>query len=225
MRCVVASKDKNDEPNSLLVSPYDFEKQAYICEGFGSVYSLNRLDASVSGLVPVGLNSKIAEAVKSAFESMKISKQYVALVKRYPRSKNAVWRFRLDKSFVRKSIKISSKDGVFAETKCSWVESFRACGVTLSILNFFPVTGRTHRLRMDCSQNSLPIVGDETYEDFRLNMIFGKRFDSSRLFLYSEKIFLAYALEGKIFTFHTDSMTDFSAFLKKSRKKQTNKFF
>ncbi|MDR1890736.1 MAG: RluA family pseudouridine synthase [Puniceicoccales bacterium] len=211
--------EKNDEQNSLLGSPYDFEKQAYVCEGFGNVYLLNRLDAPVSGLILVGLNSKVAEAVKIAFENRKISKQYVALVKGYPRSKNAVWRSRLDKNFVGKSIKMSSGDGLFAETKCSWVESFRACGVTLSILNLFPVTGRTHQLRMHCFQNSLPIVGDETYGDFRFNAIFRKNFENYRLFLHSEKISLAYTLEGKNFTFHADSMTDFSAFLKNFSEK------
>ncbi|MDR1890833.1 MAG: hypothetical protein LBQ23_01440 [Puniceicoccales bacterium] len=65
---------KNDEPNSLLGSPYDFEKQAYVCEGFGKVYMLNHLDAPISGLIFVGLNSKVSEAVKIATEGRKISK-------------------------------------------------------------------------------------------------------------------------------------------------------
>ncbi|MDR1890834.1 MAG: hypothetical protein LBQ23_01445 [Puniceicoccales bacterium] len=50
----------------------------------------------------------------------------MALVKGYQRSKNAVWRSRLDNNCIGKSIKMSSGDGFFAETKCSWVESLRA---------------------------------------------------------------------------------------------------
>jgi 23S rRNA-/tRNA-specific pseudouridylate synthase len=204
---------ENDARNALLRCPYDFEEQAYICEGFGKVYLLNRLDTPVSGLILVGLNPKVAEAVKIAFESRKIFKQYVALVKGYPRYKHAVWRSRLDKNFVGKSIKMSLGSGFFAETKCFWIESFRTCGVTLSILHLFPVTGRTHQLRVHCSQHALPIVGDETYGDSKFNAVFQKNCEGYRLFLHSEKISLTYTLGGKIFTFHAHSRINFVEFL------------
>jgi 23S rRNA-/tRNA-specific pseudouridylate synthase len=205
---------ENDAPNALLRCPYDFKEQAYICEGFGKVYLLNRLDVPVSGLILVGLNPKVAEAVKIAFESKKVFKQYVALVKGYPRYKNAVWRSHLDKNFVGKSIKMTPGSGLFAETKSCLVESFRTCGVTLSILNLFPVTGRTHQLRVHCSQHALPIVGDETYGNVKFNVVFQKNYESYRLFLHSEKISLTYVLGGKIFTFHTRSTINFAEFLK-----------
>jgi 23S rRNA-/tRNA-specific pseudouridylate synthase len=204
----------NGASNALLQHPYDFDEQAYICEGFGKVYLLNRLDAPVSGLILVGLNPKVAKAVKITFESKKVFKQYVALVKGYPRYKSAVWRSRLDKNFVGKSIKMSPGSEFFAETKCCWVESFRACGVTLSILNLFPVTGRTHQLRVHCFQHALPIVGDETYGDSKFNAVFQKNYENYRLFLHCEKVSLTYALGGKIFTFHVHSVVNFAEFLK-----------
>ncbi|MDR2779343.1 MAG: RNA pseudouridine synthase [Puniceicoccales bacterium] len=210
---------KRGESNALFMCPYDFKEQAYLCEGFGKVYLLNRLDSPVSGLILIGLTSKVAEAVRIAFANGKTSKQYVALVKGYPRYKNATWRSRLDKNFVGKSIKMSLGSGLFAETKCHWSESFRACGVTLSIVNLFPTTGRTHQLRVHCSQNSLPIAGDETYGDSRFNAVFRKNFENYRLFLHSQKISLAYILEGKSFTFHADSMVDFAEFLKNFKEK------
>jgi 23S rRNA-/tRNA-specific pseudouridylate synthase len=205
---------ESDTSNSLLRCPYDFEEQAYVCKGFSKVYLLNRLDAPVSGLILLGLNPKVAEAVKIAFESRKVSKQYTALAKGYPRYKNAVWRSRLNKSFVGKSIKMSSGSEFFAETKCCWVESFRLWGVTLSILNLFPVTGRTHQLRVHCSQHALPIVGDETYGDSKFNAVFKKNCGNYRLFLHSEEISLTYVLGGKIFTFHAHSAINFAEFLK-----------
>ncbi|MDR2603076.1 MAG: RluA family pseudouridine synthase [Puniceicoccales bacterium] len=204
----------NDPSDALFRCPYDFDEQAYTCKGFGKVYLLNRLDAPVSGVILVGLNPKVAEAVKIAFESKKVFKQYVALVKGYPRYKNAVWRSRLDKNFIGKSIKMSPGSGFFAETKCFLVESFRLCGVTLSILNLFPVTGRTHQLRVHCSQHALPIVGDETYGDAKFNAVFKKNYESYRLFLHSEKISLTYVLGRKIFTFHAHSSINFVELLK-----------
>jgi 23S rRNA-/tRNA-specific pseudouridylate synthase len=204
---------ENDALNALLRCPYAFDEQAYICEGFGKVYLLNRLDAPVSGLILVGLSPKVAESVKIAFESKKVFKQYVALVKGYPRYKNAVWRSRLDKNVVGKSIKMSLGSEFFAETKCFWVESFRLWGVTLSVLNLFPVTGRTHQLRVHCSQHALPIVGDETYGDSKFNAIFKKNCESYRLLLHSEKISLTYALGEKTFTFHAHSAINFIEFL------------
>jgi 23S rRNA-/tRNA-specific pseudouridylate synthase len=207
---------KSDASNALLRCPYDFDEQAYICEKFGKIYLLNRLDAPVSGLILLGLNPKVAEAVKIVFETRKVFKQYEALVKGYPRHKNTVWRSHLDKNFAGKSIKMSPGSRFFAETKCSWVESFRLWDVTLSILNLFPVTGRTHQLRVHCSQHALPIVGDETYGDAKFNAVFKKNCESYRLFLHCEKVSLTYVLGGKTFTFHVHSAINFAEFLKDS---------
>ncbi|MDR1401354.1 MAG: RNA pseudouridine synthase [Puniceicoccales bacterium] len=198
---------------ALLACEYDFAEQCYLHPGGGKIYLLNRLDSPVSGVILLGLNPEVAQAAKAAFENKTVEKKYVALVKGFPRHSSGIWRCRLRKNFVGRSIKISTGAGVYAETSYEVVESFRVHGVTLSVLNLFPLSGRTHQLRVHCSQNGLPIVGDETYGSARFNAFFLKNFGGLRLFLHAEKISLFYEIGGRHSSFAAESSVNFFQFL------------
>jgi 23S rRNA-/tRNA-specific pseudouridylate synthase len=217
--CGVLSHPNRDggREKSLVLCKYDPVERAYACGCGRKIYLLNRLDSPVSGLILVCLTRDVAEAVKSAFEGGKVRKEYIAFVKGFPRHMSGIWRSRLDKSFVRGAMKIAVGAGVFAETKFECAGSFRVRGVTLSILKLFPITGKTHQLRVHCAQNGLPIVGDETYGNAGFNAIFRKNFTNNRLFLHSREISLSYSVGGKIFNFGAKSALDFTEILKKIR--------
>jgi 23S rRNA-/tRNA-specific pseudouridylate synthase len=210
--------EKNDGRRAILTCQYDFIEQCYVCTDGRKIYLLNRLDSPVSGVMLVGLNRKVTEAVKISFESKRVVKKYAALVKGFPRHGRGIWQSRLRKNFIGKAIKMSPGTGVFAQTKYEVVESFRAHGVTLSILNLFPISGRTHQLRMHCSQNKLPIVGDETYGNANFNVFFLKNFGHLRLFLHAEEISLPYEIDGKSFQFKAKSSVNFPRFLEELKK-------
>jgi 23S rRNA-/tRNA-specific pseudouridylate synthase len=203
------------DPMALLTCPYDFSEQCYVGDGGGRIYLLNRLDSPVSGVILLGLNREVAEAARVAFKNKMVEKTYTALAKGFPRHGSGIWRSRLHKNFAGKSIKMSTGFGVFAETKYEVVKSFRVHGVTLSVLNLFPISGRTHQLRVHCSQNNLPIVGDETYGNIKFNVFFRKNFGHIRLFLHARKISLSYEVCGRSFNFAAETPVDFLGFLGK----------
>jgi 23S rRNA-/tRNA-specific pseudouridylate synthase len=58
----------------------------------------------------------------------------------------------------------------------------------MSLLELEPKTGRTHQLRIQCSQRNLPIVGDRTYGDFEKNRAFAKSTGQQGMFLHAERV-------------------------------------
>ena len=57
-----------------------------------------------------------------------------------------------------------------------------------ALMELQPVTGRTHQLRVQCAKRKLPIVGDSTYGNFKLNRELRKVTGSKRLFLHASHI-------------------------------------
>ncbi|MDR1595558.1 MAG: RNA pseudouridine synthase [Puniceicoccales bacterium] len=222
--CGVLSHPNNsrDTGRSLLSCDYDNGERCYTRDD-KKIYLLNRLDSPVSGLVLIAMSTCVAQAVKATFDGKKVLKQYLALAKGFPRHKTGTWRSRLEKNFSGKSIKMSTGSGIFAETKYEVVNSFRLCGIMMTILKLFPVTGRTHQLRIHCSQNGLPIVGDKTYGDTRFNASFVKNFGLRRMLLHSESISLLYFINGKTFQFSAKSLSNFRGLLENFQKSSVAK--
>ncbi|MDR2738070.1 MAG: RNA pseudouridine synthase [Puniceicoccales bacterium] len=202
---------------AVLSCRYDAVEQAYVLPCGRRIYLLNRLDSPVSGLILVSLGVEIADAVEVAFEEKKVNKEYVALTKGFPRHNCGIWRSKMEKKLPGKFIKVIPGAGVFAETKFECEGSFRVRGVTLSIVKLFPITGKTHQLRVHCAQNGLPIVGDETYGNPRFNAFLRKNFENYRLFLHSRRISLSYAIGRKFFDFDAVSTVDFMEIVKNFR--------
>jgi 23S rRNA-/tRNA-specific pseudouridylate synthase len=207
---VLSHPNGNDDlDRSLLRCPYDQEERCY-CPGNGwKIYLLNRLDSPVSGLLLLATNPTVAEAVRASFRDGRVAKKYIALVKGFPRHRSGLWRSRLGKISTGETLKAVVGSGLPAETRYEVVGTFRHWGVTLALLHLFPITGRTHQLRIHCAQNGLPIVGDETYGDGRFNAFLKKNCANFRLFLHSSEISLTYAIGNMETSFHANSAVDF----------------
>ena len=84
-------------------------------------------------------------------------------------------------------------------------EPWRAPARGLSLLRLEPRTGRSHQLRVQCAKRGLPIVGDQTYGDFRRNRDFAKRTGAKRLFLHSLATSFDYEFSGRKFHFEAEA--------------------
>jgi 23S rRNA-/tRNA-specific pseudouridylate synthase len=71
----------------------------------------------------------------------------------------------------------------------------------LALLELKPHTGRTHQLRVQCAKRQLPIIGDQTYGDFRKNREFAKAAKTKRLFLHSLETLVRYQWAGRVWRF------------------------
>ena len=207
-----------DAPRALLKARYDLDGEFY--EWFAGVgaprrlWLLNRLDSATSGVLLVAADGAVAAAVKAEFKRKEVRKVYQALVFGVPREPIETWRDRLAIEKRHNQIRSSAGGNVLAECRMRLVRAGRG-EPRLSLLRLEPHTGRSHQLRVQCARRRLPIVGDQTYGEFRLNREFAKRARTKRLFLHSLETSFSYAFDGvnRHFTATAPLPREFEAFL------------
>jgi tRNA pseudouridine65 synthase len=187
-----------DEPRSLLTAAYSLAGECYHWDAasvpFGTprrLWLLNRLDSATSGVILVAADAALAAAVRDQFRRKNIHKIYQALVFGRPRAQDEIWRDRL--AVQKQDGRIRTARGhLQAESGMRVVRS----GHDLTLLWLEPRTGRSHQLRVQCARRGLPIVGDQTYGDFRRNRQFAARAGTRRLFLHSLETGFEYEFKG-----------------------------
>ena len=208
-----------DAPRALLQARYDLGGECY--EWFAGVgaprrlWLLNRLDSATSGVLLVAADGALAAAVKAEFKRKEVRKVYQALVFGVPREPVETWRDRLAIEKRHNQIRSSAGGGgIMAESRMRLVRAGRG-EPRLSLLRLEPHTGRSHQLRVQCTKRHLPIVGDQTYGDFRLNREFAKQARTKRLFLHSLETSFSYEFGGvkREFSATAPLPAEFEAFL------------
>lgn len=147
---------------------------------------VHRLDMSTSGLLIAAKTMDVFKELQRQFAEREVKKRYVALLEGTIKE-NAGWidlplRVDLDD---RPRQRVCYEHGKPAQTRWKVIE--RKGGRTK--VYFFPVTGRTHQLRVHAAHSlglNIPIVGDDLY---------GQR--SERLHLHAERIEFRHPVSGK----------------------------
>ena len=196
---------KNEKKPALLSVPYDFDGEYYFWQDIQGneqkAWLLNRLDSPTSGVILIWLNQAIKDAVRVAFEKHTIKKIYYAIVKGRPRVAVGQWNQKLKQSSSSSKYKSPQK---LAKTLYK-LSSISSKDPKLSFLSLEPITGRTHQLRIHCSDNRLPIIGDQIYGDFKFNRQIKKSFGVNRLCLHSGSTIVSYNLNGRQHEFKAES--------------------
>lgn len=122
---------------------------------------VHRLDKDTSGLILLAKNDRSHHWLQDQFRLRKVEKTYVALVDGFPptpagRVEAAIGR---DPSHRKKMAIVPASKGREAISEYKTLESFRSH----TLLEFHPLTGRTHQIRLHCNFLGCPIVGDEIY--------------------------------------------------------------
>jgi len=141
---------------------------------------VHRLDKETSGIILVAKNEHTHRWLQDQFKLRKVVKKYLALVDGHPstdsgRIEASIGR---DPSFRKKMSIVSERKGREAISDYKVIEKFK----DHSLLEFHPLTGRTHQIRLHCKLIGCPIVGDKIY---------GKKnptIDISRHFLHAWKL-------------------------------------
>jgi tRNA pseudouridine32 synthase/23S rRNA pseudouridine746 synthase len=155
---------------------------------------IHRLDMSTSGLLVVAKNKTAHKELQSQFINRTVKKRYVALlegiVSKDEGTINLPLRVDLDD---RPRQLVCYEHGKHAETNWEVIE--RKDNKTRVYL--YPVTGRTHQLRMHTSHKlglNIPIVGDDLY---------GKK--ANRLHLHAELIEFSHPTTKERMKFHKEA--------------------
>jgi 23S rRNA-/tRNA-specific pseudouridylate synthase len=199
-----------DGPRALLTCAYDAKEECFIWPGpDGSprrLWLLNRLDSATSGLILAAADAAVAHAIKARFARRQVHKVYEALVFGRPAPPVQQWRDRLAVSKRGGEIRTGATGNLAAEARCALLRASQG-SPPLALVRLEPATGRSHQLRVQCAKRGLPIVGDQTYGDFRANREFARRTGWKRLFLHSRASRFRYELGGRSFAFAAEAPT------------------
>lgn len=164
---------------------------------------VHRLDQSTSGLLVIAKNKEAHKSLQAQFITRSIKKSYVALLEGVaePQSGRISLPMKLD--YDHRPRQMVADDGKSAITE---YEVLAVIGGR-SKVRFYPITGRTHQLRLHAAHHcglNAPIVGDDIYGS-------GERADcrdGKRLCLHAESLRITHPTTGQ--EMHFESKAEFS---------------
>lgn len=157
---------------------------------------VHRLDKDTSGLIVLAKNERAHNWLQDQFRLRKVEKTYLALVDGKPptpsgRVEAPIGR---DPSHRKKMAIVPPGKGREAVSEYKTLESFKKH----TLLEFHPLTGRTHQIRLHCQFLGCPIVGD---------LVYGKRNPTTaidRHFLHAFRLKIVLPNEEKPHTFEAE---------------------
>lgn len=158
---------------------------------------IHRLDKDTSGVVLVGKTNQALWYYSNLFTERKVEKTYLAVVKGDFAAKMGHGIVEVDNYLGRsqanrkKFSKVPPSKGKRARTKTQFLQSLEYQGSIYSLVEVFPLTGRTHQIRVHLSGLGFPILGDRVY---------GRGNNFHRLMLHAWKLKLV-LLSGEEKTF------------------------
>lgn len=214
-----------EKPSGMLVHPRKRDDKHTLNDEIKSLFgpkanAVHRIDKETSGLVLVAKNKVCERELKTLFETKKIAKEYIALV-RGKIEKNLFINEKLLINHPFSSIKIKVHVDDNGKESITKIEPLNYDKIkNISLIRAIPLTGRQHQIRAHLFHVKHPILGDTLYgqneEDtnrFLLGeMVPFERFGlsgASRLLLHASRLSFNYKGRGYDIKSKTDIQKEF----------------
>lgn len=120
---------------------------------------VQRLDRETSGVMVFSIHAKAHRALTSAFTGRQVGKTYLALVQGRPDALSGEIRSQLGRSRHGNKMLSVQHGGKEAITRYRLLEAFAEA----SLIELELLTGRSHQIRVHCSEQGFPLLGDSLY--------------------------------------------------------------
>lgn len=135
---------------------------------------VHRLDKETSGLILLAKNDRAHRWLQDQFRLRKVEKTYLALVDGAPPTPNGRVEAPIgrDPSHRKKMAVLPPGKGREAVSEYITLKAFE----NHTLLEFHPITGRTHQIRLHCTFLGCPIVGDKIYGHRKVSLAIDRHF-------------------------------------------------
>jgi tRNA pseudouridine65 synthase len=162
------------------------------------VYPVHRLDKGTSGVLLMALSSDTARACAEAFESRRVDKHYLAMVRGWPPADTLV------DHALRPDDAPPDAPAQDARTRLRSVLTLtlpvpvdRYASTRAALVLAEPETGRRHQIRRHLKHLSHPIVGDATHGKGSVNRWWASHLGINRLWLHAWRLSLIHPVTGQ----------------------------
>lgn len=159
---------------------------------------VHRLDMDTSGIVVFARDKETHKRLQAMFAGRLVSKQYMALLDGIPITDSGIINLPLRPDYEHRPMQVVDEAGGYeAVTRYEVVKRYP--GLNRALVRFYPLTGRTHQLRVHAAHRlglGTPIVGDRLY---------GRRlYGGGRLHLHAERLEFVHPHTGRPVVLHSD---------------------
>lgn len=188
-----------EKPSGLLSVPGRDPRNAdcvlnRLLDDYPDARIVHRLDLDTSGLLVLARGAEALSNLSRQFQRRTVEKRYVAVVAGEVIPDQGEIELPLITDWPNRPRQmVCHQQGKWSLTRYRVMER----GQGRSRLELFPVTGRSHQLRLHCAALGHPIVGDPFYAPDEV------RGQSGRLLLHAESIHIDHPVTGKRLSFQS----------------------
>jgi len=172
---------------------------------------VHRLDKETSGVMIVAKNDYAHNRLSNQFKERKVKKSYFAIVYGVPDKDEGIINFEIGRD-KNNRVKISNNSRSLRKAETRWRISRRFNNY--SLIEAFPLTGRTHQIRVHLDLIGHPVVGDKVYgKGFAGSLDLELKKVTNRHLLHAGSIEFAHPASGEIMKITSEIPDDFNKFI------------
>ena len=162
------------------------------------VYPVHRLDKGTSGVLVMALHADAARALCALFETHRLHKRYLAMVRGWPPlSRHVDHALRPDDAPPEAPAQPAQTDFRCLATLQLDVPVDRYPSTRVALVEAVPRTGRRHQIRRHLKHLAHPIIGDATHGKGAHNRWWAQHLGVQRLWLHAWSLSLVQPLSGR----------------------------
>ena len=152
---------------------------------FRNAQLVHRLDRGTSGCIVLSLKRSVLRRLNTEMRESRVDKKYLAVVKGKWPHKEICISSHLKKNHLRSGERevVETPEGKQSATQFKLIES----NDKLSLLECSLLTGRTHQIRVQASNEGFPVIGDIKYGNDVANKFYRKK-GINRMLLHAKEI-------------------------------------